>query len=323
MMRMCLRGLITLGALAIVAGCVQTKPIPGYARAGDIVIVGLGGIERNSNGTQVLRPDDLDITITDSSNAVYNLTATQIFKSYPDHAAYMNTSAIQVGALGLVPFDGGWFAAVPLHETSGGGSTPLPLATGLATINVDSAKLENTNHPWEGNLTSLPLEILAGQSTLDSQYLQQFIGYSPSLNSFLLAPDAPESAANIAGAFLSVEYYDKTYFSNGIEPMIVPSSHNPYVQLSYTVVDNGNGTGVINIILLNPQGFSAAETGSNNSSLVSDLTVKLIYFASGNTGQPAIAKTQFAMDTAASYYIDTSGAIIQGLTPTLTHSSEL
>ncbi|MCX2982949.1 hypothetical protein EYC98_18970 [Halieaceae bacterium IMCC14734] len=315
------RSLIALGAMILVVGCVQTKPVPSYARAGDIVIVGLGGVERNSNGAKVLNPSELDITITDSENSVFELDALQVFKSYPDPAAVVNAEAIKGNALGLVPFDGGWFAAVLLTEVGSG--TPLPLATGPATVNVSSTKLENTAFLGEGDLSSLPLEILPGQSNVDGQYLQQFASYAPTKNRFLLAPDTPADFANIGGAFLSVEYYDDSYFNNGIEPIILPSSHNPYVQLSYNVVDNGNNTGVINIIILNPQGFVPANTGTNNSSSVNDLAVTLVYFALGSSALPAVAKTQFALDTSASYYIDTSGAIIEGLTPVLTHASDL
>jgi hypothetical protein len=309
---------LALGMLLLLWGCVQTKPVPGYARAGDIVAVGLGGIERNSGGARTLSRQDLAITITDSANTVYELTANQVFKSYPDHAAFMNTSAVAGSELGLVPFDGGWFASVPLTDAS---SAPLALATGPATISVSSSQLQNTSHPWEGDLTSLPLEILPGQTTLDSQYLQQFVGYATAPKSFLVAPDTPGDFTDIAGAFMQIEYYDESYFADGVAPMVVPSSHNPYVQLSYKVVSNGNGTGSINIVLLNPEGFRPAQLASNTSSSLADLSVTLIYFARSSSA--AIAKTKFALDTESSYYIDVTGAVVSGLTPTLTHFSDL
>ena len=318
----CLRGIIALTALLVLAGCVQTKPVPGYARAGDIIVVGLGGVERNSNGAQTLKISDLSITITDSSNAVFDLTAQQVFKSYPDHAAFMNSQAIQTDTLALIPFDGGWFASVPL--TTAGLAEPLPLAIGQATITVTSAKLQNTAFVAEGDLSSLPIEILPGQSSLDSDYLRQFISYAPTPNSFLLAPDDPSSFDDIAGAFLTIEYYDDSTFDDGIEPMIVPSSHNPYVQLSYNLIENGNGTGKINVILLNPEGFVSAQAGGKkNASSLNDLNLNLVYFPEGDSGLPAAAKTQFALDTAASYYIDSNGSVIEGLTPVLTHTSDL
>ena len=37
-------------ALFWLAGCVQTKTTPGYAKAGDYIVLGLGGVERNANG---------------------------------------------------------------------------------------------------------------------------------------------------------------------------------------------------------------------------------------------------------------------------------
>lgn len=308
--------------LASLWGCVQTRPVPGYARSGDMVVLGLGGIERNSDGVPVLRPADLTISITDADNDSYDLAATSVFKSYPDHMATMNTRAIDGGdqGLGLVPFDGGWFAVVPLITP--GDFSPLPLATGQATISITSPWLTNTAHPLEGDLTSIPVEILDGVTSVDSNYLLQFVGYTAGTSSFVIRPGDLSGVDEVAGAFFKIDYYDDTYFKDGIEPVVVPSSHNPYVQLAYHVVSNGNGTGSINVTLLNPAGFKAAASGAANSSLPSDLSVNFLYFA-GADWRAETARTKFDLDTSGSYYIDGDGAIIVGLSPSFTHYSEL
>jgi hypothetical protein len=306
-------------------GCVQSKPVPGYARAGDIVVVGLGGIERNSASTPVLKRDDLTITITDANNDIYDLAASNIFKSYPDYKAFMNKAAIDGGDQGLelVPFDGGWFAVVLLSTFVDGTWVPLPLATGPATIAVSSPKLTSTLNVYEGDLNSLNLEILPGEATVDQQYLQQFSGYAPAASNFVISPGDLGGIDNVAGAFFKIDYYDDTYFMDGIEPVVVPSGHNPFVQLAYNVVSNGNGTGSINVTLLNPAGFKSAATGDSNSSLLADLSVNFLYFAIGSEQGAAIAKTKFHLDTTDSFYIDGNGAIIDGLSPTFTHYAEL
>jgi len=219
-----------------------------------------------------------------------------------------------------VPFDGGWFALVPLITP--GDTSPLPLATGPATISISSATVSNTAKPLEGDLTSINIEILDGVTTLDSNYLVQFSGYAAGVNNFVIRPEDLSGIDNVAGAFFKIDYYDESYFRNGIEPVVVPSGHNPYVQLAYSVVSNGNGTGSINITLLNPAGFKSVATGNANSSLLADLSVNFVYFAGANW-QAEIARTKFALDTAGSYYIDVNGAVIDGLSPTFTHYSEL
>ena len=307
--------------LASLWGCVQTRPVPGYARVGDVLVLGLGGIERNSASEPVLRPSDLTITITDA-NDTYNLAATNIFKSYPDYKAFMNTAAIDGGDQGLelVPFDGGWFAVVPLITP--GSAVPLPLAPGQATISISSSKLINTADPFEGDLSNIGIEILAGTTSVDPQYLAQFTGYAATENNFIVSPGDLNGITDIAGAFFKIDYNDDTYFKDGIEPMVVPSGHNPYVQLAYNVVSNGDGTGSINVTLLNPAGFKPQTSSDTNSSLLADLSVSLAYFPDGD-GQAATANTKFSLDTSGSYYIDGNGAVISGLAPTFTHYSEL
>ena len=45
-----LRALVALLVSVALAGCIQTKTTPGYARAGDHIVIGLGGVNRNAGG---------------------------------------------------------------------------------------------------------------------------------------------------------------------------------------------------------------------------------------------------------------------------------
>ncbi len=319
------RALCVLGlVVASLAGCVQTKTTPGYARAGDHILIGLGGIVRNAGGTTDLKPGDLTITLTDAGSTAYTLEPRFIFKSYLDYGAYMNSFTLEgsgpgVGLNGMVPYDGSWVVVAPL-TLPGQYDMPLPLAVGPASIAVSSTKLTNTADSLEGDLTDIPIEIIAGTSAQDTDFTRQFVGYENTTENFVIAPDDLTGITEVGGAYLVIDYNDDTFFENGVEPLVVPVDHNPYVQLQYNVASNGNGTGSIYVTLSNPAGFKTLATADPNSSFLSDLTVRLVYFS---TGTPTQAKANFSLNTSASYYMDANGSEISGLTPVLTHVEDI
>jgi hypothetical protein len=311
-------------ALVWMGGCVQTKTTPGYARAGDHIVMGLGGIERNAGGDSALKPSDLTITLTDFSGQQHTLEPRLLFKSYADYSALMNLNvmdglAASIGLVGMVPYDSGWFAVAPLTYP-GQYDAPLPLAVGAATISVTSPKLTNTASPFEGSLNNIPIEIIAGTSPEDEDFVKQFFNYIRTANSFTIAPNNLSGIDAVGGAYLVINYSDDTFFSDGRVPVVVPSDHNPYVQINYNVVPNGDGTGSIYVTLLNPQGFRTLATATPSSSLMSDLSVNLNYFSGGTAAQ---AKTNFSLVSVDSYYIDMTGAVLPGVSPVLTHFEDL
>ncbi|MCB1703212.1 MAG: hypothetical protein KDI17_00005, partial [Halioglobus sp.] len=165
-----------------------------------------------------------------------------------------------------------------------------------------------------------PLEIIAGTSAQDVDFVWQFGAYVSSPNSFVVAPSTLAGITEVGGAFIAINYNDDSFFKNGLEPVVVPSNHNPYVQLNYNVVSNNDGTGTIFVTLLNPAGFKTLPTAGPNSSFLSDLTVRLNYFSAVT---PAAAKANFSVDTFNSYYIGMNGAVIPGVAPVLTHTVDL
>jgi hypothetical protein len=318
------RLLSLLLVLAWLGGCVQTKTTPGYARAGDNIIIGLGGIERNTGGEPALKASDLTVVLTDADGNEHELLPSYIFKSYLDYNAQMNTFTFDgtnasAGLTGMVPFDGGWFLVVPLIYP-GQFNSPLPLAIGPATVSITSPKLDNTANFIEGDLDAIPIEIIEGTSTQDGEFVRQFVGYSPNPKNFVISPDNLSGLDAVGGGYLVINYNNDAFFKAGLEPMLVPSDHNPYVQLNYHVKPNGDGTGSIYVVLLNPAGFRTLATASPNSSLLSDLSVRLVYFSDGT---PAQAKANFTLDSSSSYYIDMEGAVIDGILPTMTHAEDL
>ncbi|MCX2979220.1 hypothetical protein [Candidatus Marimicrobium litorale] len=310
-----------------VVGCVQTKPVPGYARAGDRIVLGLGGIERNSGGEAVLKASDLSITLTDASSVEHDLEALFVFKSFPDYAARLNAGVIDgqidlFGLSGMSAFDGGWFVVVPLNPP-GMPETPLPLAVGAATVEITSPKLTNIADAMEGDLSAIPVEIIAGTSARDGDYDRQFVGYTQYGDNFLIAPDNLAGVSQAGGAFLEIEYNDDSFFAAGAEPMVVPVDHNPYVQLNYNHVANGDGTGTLYVTLLNAAGFSDEANATQNTTPLSGLAVKLLYFKSGATSAVTQAKASFSINAGNSYYIGTDGSILTGISPVLTHNADL
>ena len=315
-------------ALFWLAGCVQTKTTPGYAKAGDYIVLGLGGVERNANGAVSLRPTDLTITLTDANSVDHALKARYVFKSYVDYSTWMNAGILNgseapFGLTDMVPFDGGWFAVAPLTYP-GLYTSPLPLAVGPATVSITSPKLTNiASSIQEGDLSAIPIDIIAGISPHDNDFQGQFFTYVDSGRNFVIAPDDLTGITEVGGAFLVINYNDDSFFNSGVEPMAVPSDHNPFVQLSYNHVANGDGTGTLYVTLLNPAGFKTVATASQNSSLLSSLTVKLMYFPAGTELEVAAAKASFSIDTASSYYIGMDGAVLSGITPVMTHIADL
>lgn len=315
---------IALLAGGVLAGCVQTKTTPGYARAGDHVVIGLGGLERNAQGEPILTASDLTITLTDFGSAQFSLEPRLIFKAYPDYASRLNSYAfdgtnVLVGLTGMVPYDGGWYVLAPL-TLPGQYDQPLALTPGPATISVTSTKLTNTANAVEGDLGAIPIEIIAGSSAEDVDFIRQFAAYTPTETQFVVAPDDLTGITEVGGAFFVIEYADDSLFPGGLEPQVVPGDHHPFVQLNYNVVPNGNGTGTIYVSLLNPEGFRTLGTATPNSSLLTHLSVRLVYFSTGTVAQD---KANFSLNAAASYYIRTDGTELAGLAPVLTHFEDL
>ena len=61
--------MLALPAL-LVSGCSSAVPTPNYARPGDVVTIGLGGVKCNAAGQRVFK-EDLTVTITDANGATY------------------------------------------------------------------------------------------------------------------------------------------------------------------------------------------------------------------------------------------------------------
>lgn len=311
--------LIALAAL-VATGCVQMSSVPGYARAGDTLVLGLGGITRNVGGGQFLKPTDLQITITDSSNATFSLTPSQVFKAYPDYVSNMNYNSISNGyrlsPTPLTPYDGGYF--VMLSLVVGSSTTPLTLAEGAAKISIAApGKLTNTTSTVllpngtatanrEGDLTSIPVYILPGTATAGTTWNKtQFNAYQRITSTLVIKPQSLAGITSAGGAQLAITYPTANY-SATLPALVVPFNHNPNISVHQNSVVNGNGTTTLNVLLTASKGFTSAGANALQPSL-DDLNLSLVYF--GKVAN-AVPLTDFQV---VSRYIDTSGNVIAGL----------
>lgn len=321
-------------------GCVQTSPIPGYAKNGDVIVLGLGGINRNAQGATNLNASDLTVTLTGSDNTVYSLRVDDTFQAFPSYNSVINKNTVVLGqSNGLVSFDGAWFAVVSIRDTSG--DLLVNLAPGNAGISVSSPAITNRvgtpeGIAGEGDLANLSIEILADSNNpliadvadpaAVSAFNSQFEYYKSSPTNYYIAPPVFPTGAGVdddevvGGAYIVIDYtgFDVTAF----EPLVLPSSHNPYLNLSYRIEDDGTGTdsGKIHVYLLNPYGFTSVAERDTRQSVYTDLSLVL---ETVGTVAPADIATAFTLNTAETYYIDDAGDILPGYTPSMTHVSEL
>ncbi|MEH6591123.1 MAG: hypothetical protein V7746_12755 [Halioglobus sp.] len=310
-------------SVMLLGGCVQTKSVPGYARAGDVVVLGLGGIHRNAQSASLLSVNDLTITLTDANHVIHPLVGSKMFKAYPAYDSTLNGRVIDglLSPMSVELYDGAWNVTVPLTVDGTTDTSPLPLAIGPATISITSAKLTDTQLLTEGSLAAIPIEIVEGTSAYDADYNQQFAMYQQSFDVFDISPDDLTGINSVAGGFFVISYSDDSLFKSGLLPTVVPSNHNPYVQLSYNVVENGDGTGLIYVSLLNPDGFKSTSSATIRSSRLSDLSVRMQYFPEG--ASKVQVENSVSVNLVESYYIDMNGDEISGLEPSMTHLIDL
>jgi hypothetical protein len=312
---------LALTTAICITGCVQQYPIPNAVRSGETLVLGLGGIQRNANGNQSLQTDDLQITLTDHAGNHFTLSPQATFKAFPDYASVVNYSAVK-GSYLLKPFDGGWFVSIPLvwpwddqHQ-----GEALPLAVGAGTVAITSSKLTNTAlQDLEGNLTSIPIEILPGSADSNKAiaYTQQFGAYTGS-KVLSIAPANLNGISSVGGLQLAITYpRSAAYLDANHSPMAIPNSHNPYIQIAQNIVANGDGTNTINVLLTAQKGFSAAANQTPLTPLLSDLTVQIMSFFNDESYTDAQLLADFNIDLAKSYYVDLNGNVM-ALQPVMT-----
>jgi len=343
LMRLFLLSFLTV--VIFLTGCVQINAIPGVARSGETIVLGLGGINRNALGNKNLSADDLTITLTDSANVTHTLKVEYVFKVYQDYVSSASVSTVQAEITGINPmqldsYDGAYFVAVSLNEVdplNEFARFPLSIATGDATINISSPALaeEGLGLPFgdfEGKFDSISLEILSGVVTWDPDQIKQFEYFSTFNQHFVIYPDpldiASLSVDQVGGAYFVIDFLIEdqygSYFTNGVMPTALPSTHHPYIQFSYNIVDHGDDTGTMYITISNLDGFADESIKTANAAYLKDVSANLqVYYATGTASTLLRVKDNFTLNGAASYFFDVNGNKINDLTPLMIHSSDI
>ncbi|MCB1700889.1 MAG: hypothetical protein H6985_08755 [Pseudomonadales bacterium] len=74
---------------------------------------------------------------------------------------------------------------------------------------MSSPKINNTGNFLEGNLDAIPIEIIEGVSTQDTDFVRQFVGYVATPKGFVISPDSLAGIDELGGAFLAINYSDE------------------------------------------------------------------------------------------------------------------
>ncbi len=318
--------LFAMVLLTILAGCVQQYPISYYASPGDTVVLGLGGIQRNSGASNSLSASDLTITLTNNSTSqVTTLQPKAAFKTFPDYSSTLNVNDIN-GAYPLIPFDGGWFVPVQL-PTSG-----LPVGAYTISITSPTKKLDNTKYcgspnassTCEGDLENIPLQIVNdNNSAVSSSYAFQFSAYAAATNRLDVSPNTtPDSLGySIVGGLQLTITFPAANYNATLPVMAVPYSHHPSIQLSQNIIDNGNGTKSLLVFLSAPQGFVVKGSRTALTPVLSDLSLSFLFFPSGSA--PSSTQVLADFSNMSGNYYDINGTAIPAsvLYPVMTYQN--
>jgi len=263
-----LHKLLLLGLTVILfSGCSSMQSMSGYARTGDTVTIALGGSEDSNALVEILKKEDISVTITDSSLNVYPVKLRHLFRVYPDNTSTYIFNTNMTGGGNSIdayapPLLGQWMATVDLIDPVT--SSLPPLMEGPATISVSSPTQLNSfkDYPgwgwgWtNGSLASIAIDILPGTGAPNTLNYLGPMSHDPiadlePLPQIIIAPSAAP-AANIAGGSFKFVYIAND-FAGGL--IAVPSNHDPNVQLSSNIIDLGDGTKQLDVMLMNPRGF--------------------------------------------------------------------
>ena len=303
------------------SGCINTKTLPTYARAGEIVNIGMAGIKLNTDGMVTLRPGDIAATISDANSAIHNVKVLKTYRAFPDNTSYyivgaMDRSTNNAFYGAMEPFDGQWWVA--LHLVDPVTDAPLPLAVGNATLQLSVAAVTDT---WgsDGSLDAFDIEIISGvenkSPTNTDFYL--YAGFDQR-QTLTIQPDTLTGIAKISGLQLKLDY-DPAALTVGttLTPHLVPISHDPHINIIQRNIDNGDGTHALIVIITNPLGFVPAAAYSSGW-VIGASTFKDLNFAVLTDDDNLMNyATNYSIDSMNSYYVDENGDKLITVNPVL------
>jgi len=333
-----LHKIVFLGLIAaLFAGCASMQSMSSYARTGDTITVAVGGTEESNVLVDVLKKEDIVITITDSSAASFPVKLKRLFRVYPDYSSRYIYHSGETGnnfvSSYVPPMIGQWMAVIDLVDPLTDASPVL--AVGMATLSVSSVtQLVNGKQysPYaldNGNLGAIQIEILPGQGVLNTLNDVDIVSYHPlaeiePMEQIIVEPSADPSVNISGGSFTFV--YNTADFINPIKA--VPASHDPNVQLMSNRTDLGNGTTQLKVTLLNPKGFlignrtivGVARIDAGGWSPLRSAKFNMVWRNDdGNGGISAVTDQnwQNSIQLVNGQYIDLAGNAVTDITPVM------
>jgi len=291
---------LLFAAIWLGTGCTSMQSMSSYARTGDTVTIALGGSTTNSL-VPVVKKENMTVTITDSSGTTYPLTLRRLFKVHADYSSrYAYATGQKIAGDWVTynePYQGQWMVVIDLIDPDTG--TAPPLTEGMASFAISSPELrtyyyglvgDGNGYSWaNGDLASIPIEILAGVGTSNTLNILEPLGSSlESTHPVSHLEPLPQVQVNpsgtpsttIGGAEFVLSYVAADF---SMKPKIVPSTPDTNVQLLSNYISQGDGTGLIKVIILNQHGFKTDNIRStelnpgNTMSMFQSLTFGVIW----------------------------------------------
>lgn len=317
-------------AIAMISGCASMQPLSNYARSGDTVMISLGGSDSNAL-TPVLKKEALNVTITDADGSTWPVKVRNLVKVHSDATsayAFRSPSFNAYLESYTDPYQGLWLAVLDLVDPLSG--QPLPLAVGNAVFTVSSPQVQNWfdpsgfNYAWtNGNLDQVPIEIIAGTGKPNPLNYMRPMTFSP-LDSLEPGPQLEitamgDTATRIGGGKFVFRYSNADFAALAARPRAVVPVPDPNIQLLSSAVDQGDGTTLITVILLNPHGFN---TGNDKTGLLAGRSQRrsLRFSLVWSSNNAIVTDTNWfdSLQLVTGQYFDIDGNDIAGLSATVT-----
>jgi hypothetical protein len=207
--------------------------------------------------------------------------------------------------------------------------SPLPLAVGYAHLTVSSPDVQNWvdypgyGWPWtNGNLDSVPIEILAGTGAPNPMNYLGPVTTAP-LDSLEPNPQVEVTASGaaateIGGGSFVFRIANADFGGPPGKPRPVLTVPDSNIQLLSHRIDQGDGTSLITVVIINPHGFNTDDSKTGlvaGKSLRRSLRFSLVWSAQNTTVNDA--NWQDSLQLVNGDYFDVEGNSIPALAPTL------
>jgi hypothetical protein len=276
----------------------------------------------------MLHKADITVTITDAGGNTWPVTLRKLFRIYGDHTSHLHhrqASAAFSWDTYVASDQGMWMAIVDLTDPDTGIAPPL--VVGNAKISVSAPGSLYDTYPGyysnTGNLSNIPIEILAGTGALNPMNSTTGFPYQDVLGSMEPGPYVEvtfdgDPAVEVGGGSFTLRYVNSSFVNND-KPRVTTTTDDPNMHLAMHRIDQGDGTTLLKVMVSNPKGFQLTYNRnglSNGKSLLRSLRFGITWMS------PNAFVTddnwQDTLQLVSAEYIDVNGNPLPELTPVMT-----